>query len=203
MTAFNPSADSASGFASSDRVELAPLRPKIVAVEPAYKKSPTFVLDQRFIPLDDGRTLLRLHKALQIKPDNASGMLEVVGWGIQLPITQAEDVPRQIARKFLSLFSKANNLTISDAEKMEWLFICDQVDVAHFSIDRSAPQYMEGTLTRKYPPSVEWHDGTVEHLPANLAANFFALESGDNFSAFVKVGKNQSTLSIERINLIQ
>lgn len=202
MTALISVAESASGFALSDNAELAARRPRIVAVEPAYKKTPTFRLDQRFIPLDDGRTLLRLHKALLVKPDHSTGMLEVVGWGIKLPIMQADDIPRQIARKFLILFSKATNQTISEAEKAEWLSICDLVDVTQFSIDRSSPQYMEGTLTKKYPPSIEWHDGTVEHLPTNFAANFFALEAGDSFSAFVKIGKGQTTLGIDRISLI-
>ena len=50
--------------------------------------------------------------------------------------------------------------------------------------------------------TIEWHDGTVEVLPLSLSPALYPLEPGDSFSAFVKVGKENRALSIERVSLI-
>lgn len=203
MTAYLPSAaGSVHGFATSDRADLAPRPPSVIAVEPAVKAKQSYRFDQRFFPLDDGRTVLRLNQPLNLVLNPQTMCFEVQDWGITMPAATVEDLPRQVARRFLAFFSKANHQNLDAAEKLQWLRICDQVDVSQFSVDRASPHYSEGTLKKKSPLTVEWHDGTTEHLPQRLAANFFPLDPGDQFSAFVKMGKRNETLQIERISLI-
>lgn len=204
MTFFLPNAPGgAAGFATSDQDELAPPTPAVVAVEQAPRATQSYRFNQRFFPLDDGRTLLRLHEPLTLTLDQRTMDVEVENWGIRMHCGQVEDLPRQIARRFLMLFSKADNDLLTEAEKLQWLNICDHVDVSQFSVDRSAPHYTEGTLKKKLPLTVEWHDGTTESLPVRLAGNFHPLEPGESFSAFVKIGKDGQTLSIERVSLLQ
>lgn len=203
MTAFLSNAPGGvSAFADSDQSELAPSKPRIVAVEQAPKTTHSYRFNQRLFPLDDGRTLLRLHYPLTLLLDKRTMQFEVQDWGVQMDTAQAHDLPRQIARRFLTFFGKANSQSLTEQEKMQWLRICDQVDVAHFNADRSAPHYTEGTLKKKNPLMVEWHDGVRENLANRLAANFHPLEEGDNFSAFVKMGKGNETLNIERVSIL-
>ena len=44
--------------------------------------------------------------------------------------------------------------------------------------------------------------GGAAAFPNRLAANFHPLEEGDNFSAFVKMGKGNETLNIERLSIL-
>ena len=203
MTAFLPTATGvASAFADSDRSDLAPSKPRVVAVEQAPKSTHTYRFNQRLFPLDDGRTLLRLKSPLTLLLDKRTMKFEVQDWGVEMDTAHAQDLPRQIARRFLTLFGKADSQSLTEPEKLQWLRICDQVDVAQFNADRSAPHYTEGTLKKKYPLTVEWHDGVRELLVNRLAANFHPLEEGDNFSAFVKMGKGNETVNIERLSII-
>jgi hypothetical protein len=203
MTVFLPNAaGGAPSFAESDRNDLAPSKPQVVAVEKAPKEIHTYRFPQMFFPLDDGRTLLRLNQSLSLSLDKRSMVFEVKDWGIHMEAGRAHELPTQIARRFLTLFGKADSQTLTPEEKIQWLKICDQVDVAQFNVDRSAPHYMEGKVKRKQPLTVEWHDGTSEHLPDRLAANFHPLEAGDTFSAFVKLGKGNTALAIERLSIL-
>lgn len=192
----------AAGFAASDQLAARP--PAFVRVEAAVapEARQTYRFPQKLIPLDGGTTLLRLREALQLEVDRKRMEFSVEGWGIRMPCAQVEDLPRQIARRFLTLFSKADTETMSSVEKLEWLRILDLVDYTQFAIDRAAPHYTEGTLRGKTPIVIEWHDGTVEQLPGNLAAAFFPLDAGDRFSAFVKSGKDNRTLHVERVCLL-
>ena len=203
MTAFLPNAPGcAPSFAESDRSELAPSKPQVVAVEKAPTEIHTYRFPQLFFPLDDGRTLLRLKQPLALQLDKRTMVFEVKDWGIHMEATRAYELPQQIARRFLTLFGRADSQALTAEEKMQWLRICDQVDVEQFNVERAAPHYTEGKVRQKVPLTVEWHDGTTEKLPARLAANFHPLEAGDTFSAFVKMGKGNVTLNLERVSIL-
>lgn len=189
-------------YAPSERLDAPPPTQIVAKADPSPKKVQRFTLPQQIIPLDEGRTLLRLRKAPTLKVNTRTMEFEAEEWGITMPCDKVEDLPRQIARRFLTLFSKADQDSMEPQERVEWLKLLDNVDFAQFSIDRSAPQYLEGTLVGKNPPRVEWHDGATEILPLSLASSLFPLDPGDNFSAFVKVGRDNRTLSIERVSLI-
>lgn len=203
MTAFSPNAPGGPPtFAASDQSGFTPTKPRIVAIEQSTKSTHSYRFSQQLFPLDDGRTLLRLHQPLTLTLDRRTMRFEVKDWGVQMDSAQAHELPRQIARRFLTLFGKADSQSLTETEKGQWLRICDQVDVAQFSVDRSAPHYTEGTLKKKNPLTVEWHDGSIERLPPRLASIFHPLDPGDYFSAFVKMGKDNATLNLERVSIL-
>lgn len=171
--------------------------------ENAVKRVQTFQFAQQIFAMDDGQTLLRLHKPLKLIVDRQTAEFDVEGWGIHMQCADVAELPRRIARRFLSFLSKSDAGLLNSREKSEWLDILDQVDTTQFNIDRAAPRYVEGTLKRKSPTVVEWHDGANEQINPALAAVFFPLDPGDRFSAFVKLGKNNNTLKIERVSLIE
>jgi hypothetical protein len=180
-----------------------PIPSQIVAeAQPVPKFLKTYRFLQQLIPLDGGKTLLRLRKPMQLTLDQKTLQFDVEHWGIRMHCDDVADLPRQVARRFLQFFSKADARALSEQEMSEWLQILDQVDYTQFCVERSAPHYAEGTLVKKYPLTVEWHDGTTEHLPPAHAAVFYPLDQGDRFSAFVKLGKDNEVISIERVSLI-
>lgn len=202
MTAFTPNGHGEAQFAASDQLDL-PAPPSLIRQADPIPDTPRkFMFRQQIIPLDGGRTLLRLHQPLTLLMNQRTMEFDVEGWNIHMRCAQVDEVPRQIARRFLTLFSKADAGAITPAERIEWLGILDRVDFTQFSVERAAPHYVEGTLQRKLPAVVQWHDGAVEQIPPSLASAFFPLDPGDRFSAFVKLGKDNHALHIERVCLL-
>lgn len=171
--------------------------------EPRRDRKTAYRFAQRVIPLDSGSLLLRLRRPLTLAVNPATMHFEVEGWNIQLPVEEVPDVPRQIARRFIELFSKADARILSDAEETDWLRIVDEVDFTQFSIDRSAPHYVEGTLLRHTPVCrVEWHDGEVTNLAPEVAMALHWMEPDQRFGAFAKLGKDNVIKSLERVTLV-
>ncbi len=171
--------------------------------EPRADRKTVYRLNQRIIPLDGGSLLLRLRNPLSLAVDPKTMQFEVEGWNIHLGVDNAADVPRQIARKFIELFSKADARILSDAEEQDWLRVLDEVDFTQFSIDRSAPQYVEGTLLRHAPVCrVEWHDGETTNLEPAAATALHWMEPNQRFGAFAKLGKDNVVESLERVTLV-
>lgn len=155
----------------------------------------------RFLSIERGNLLLRLYEPASLRLNYALKECRVEGWDICVSIYEAHTLPRQMARKFLDLFSKAEDGDLSEAEDRVWMRIVDQVDYQSFSIDRAAPQYMEGTLHRRTPVCrVEWHDGKIENLSAKAASALALLDPGEDFGAFVKLGHGNEIREIERVS---
>jgi hypothetical protein len=197
-----PSLGTTPQFSTVDGVNPPVPSQLIAEAQPAPKLLKTYRFPQQLIPLDGGKTLLRLRKPLQLFVNQKTLEFDVEDWGIRMHCADVADLPRQIARRFLQLFSKADSRVLSGQETEEWLRILDQVDYTQFCVERSAPHYVEGTLIKKHPLTVEWHDGTTEHLPPTHASVFYPLDHGDQFSAFVKLGRENAVISIERVALI-
>lgn len=202
MIAFTPTSADAPQFATSDRLDAKAPTHIVAKAEPKPSKAHIFRFPQQIIPLDGGHILLRLREAPIVTVDPRTMEFDVQDWGIHMRCDQVEDLPRQIARRFLTLFSKADRDQLGLSEQIEWLKILDKVDYTQFSVDRSAPHHVEGTLIGKNPLRVEWHDGTNEQLSPSVASMFFPLDPGDTFSAYVKMGKENRTIGIERINIL-
>ena len=162
-----------------------------------------FAFDQTLITLEGGRSRLRLRKPLMLRIDPAKLRFVVSDWGIEMDCLQLGELPRELGRKFLRLLSAAESERLTEAEQAEFLRISDYVDFQDFSISRSAPRYMEGTLlNRSQTVSVEWHDGSREVLDWCIARALHEVDPGERFSAFVKLGHNAKTLAIERVSLL-
>jgi hypothetical protein len=173
----------------------------ISAERPTADRTIVGELETRYLEIEGGNLLLRLTKPGRLQINYARMECDVAGWDIRVPLLEAHNLPRLMARRFLDLFSKAEEDRLSDVEAQIWLSILDQVDYTSFSIDRAAPQYMEGTLIRHTPDCrVEWHDGERDKLPPRVAGALSVLEPGEVFGAFVKLGRDNNVRGIDRIS---
>jgi hypothetical protein len=170
--------------------------------EPSREKRVGYVFPQTLFPLDGGKTLLRLRSAPVLQVSNKSLEFEVEGWGIRMKCGEVYDLPRQIARRFLYLFGRSEQQVLSEEERLQWIGILDRIDSNQFSFDRSAPRYNEGVLMQRDPILIEWSDGKTEKINAIVGTALLPLEPGDLFSAYLKLGRDNKTLDIERVTLI-
>lgn len=177
--------------------------------EPTGVIRQTFSLRKSVLQIEPGQLQLRLTQFPQIavNPGTLEGELEceVVGWDVRLRVIEAEKLPAAMARRFLELFSKADQGRLSESEQATWLTVLDQVDYQTFCIDRAQPHYVEGEVTDKHPGfvRVEWHDGTREKIetPAHRALQH--LTRGDSFGALVKLGRDNRATRIECVTLLE
>lgn len=176
----------------------------VAMAEPDRDRCIQYELERDLLPLEGGQVLIRLRNRLKVDLDPRTMMCGVADWGVRLPVSQAGDLPNQLARKFLCLFSNADRGILSDEESDLWLKIVGQVDYRRFCIDRAAPQYVEGTIQTKQPTFVivRWYDDTSEKIELPVASALTALKKGDEFGAYVKLGLGNKALSIERITIL-
>lgn len=147
--------------------------------------------------------MLKLQKPLDLRINRETFRFKVTDWGIEVDCLELSKLPREIARRFLFLMTAAENERLSEQDQADWLRISDYVDFQHFTIERSAPRYMEGILiTKASIVIVEWHDGSRERLNRDAARALSEVNPGERFSAFVKLGKDDQSLAIERVSLL-
>jgi len=162
-----------------------------------------YVLEKSILPLEGGRIHLKLRNALRLKLNIDTFRFEVIDWGVSFDVTDMPGLPSLLSRRFLELFSAAENDTISPADRDAYLHISDYVDFRQFTIDRAPPRYLEGEMiTTSDQVLVEWHDGRRERLPPDVARSLGDLKKGDHFSAWVKLGDEDRAQSIERVKLL-
>ena len=196
-TASSPEMVTAESYGPSGPSQL------IAHAEPTWLERQQYTYKRRLLPIEGGRVLLRLTQTPVVEVDPATQECEVLGWDIKMPCDTVENLPREMARRFLDLFSKADAGRLTAAEKASWLKVLDQIDFTAFSIDRASPHYLEGRLVRLEPMCVvEWHDGERQRLDSDVARALGVLRVGDEFGAYVKLGKDNDVRSIERISLL-
>ena len=204
---FDPEKGAAAAFAGSSVNGAAELEPASSEIVSQHELLPeqlrTFSFPQTLIPIEGGATVLRLRQQLKLVLIEGSDEFVVKDWDIRMPTNQVFDLPRQIARKFLQFFSKADGRALLPAEEVVWCNILGTVDATRFSIERSPPHYVEGQLKQQHPTRVEWADGQTEWLTPKASTALSVLEPGDHFSAYAKLGRNSETLSLSRIMFIQ
>lgn len=172
-----------------------------VLQEPQAMPPLTYTLRRSILQIEPGRLHLRLRQPPEVlvHPDGVN--CEVIGWGVTLPTARAEEIPVEMSRKFLDLFSKADRGLLNESEQLEWIEILDRVDYQTFCIDRAQPHYMEGEITSISTSFVwvEWHDGTREKVESPAHRALTLLRKGDAFGAYVKLGRENTTLKIENV----
>ena len=176
-----------------------------VLEEPQGEIRQTFSLRRSVLQIEPGQLQLRLTETPQIVVDPASLECEVVGWDVRLHASEAEKFPSAMARKFLELFSKADQGRLSESEQATWVDVLDQVDFQTFCIDRAQPHYMEGVVTDKQPGfiRVEWHDGAREKIETPAHRPLQHLAKGDAFGAWVKLGRDNRATRIECVTMVE
>jgi hypothetical protein len=171
--------------------------------DPTQENFLDFVFDQTTIPLEGGNHNFKLLKPLVLRINHSTLRFTVTDWGIEMDCGSLGQLPREIARRFLQLLSGAENESLSEADQAHLLRIADYVDFQQFSINRSAPRYMEGKLiSNAENVIVLWHDGSREQIDHNVAKTLSEVNVGEQFSAFVKLGKDDKSRAIERVSLL-
>lgn len=172
--------------------------------EPTSQIRQTFAFRKTVLQMEPGRLQLKLTAPPMIAVNATTLECEVVGWDVFIHAREAENIPRAMTRRFLDLFSKADTGRLDEREQQCWVNILDQIDFQAFCIDRAAPHYMEGVIVTRQPnfTRVEWHDGTRENLEPRVARSLAFLESGDEFGAFVKLGRDNKAMHIENVTIL-
>jgi hypothetical protein len=183
--------------------------PRTIEVSRAIKakEKPDFLSEFQFaqtvIPLEGGQHRLRLSKPLRLKI-GSDLKFDVVDWGIQMDCLRLPELPREVARRFLSLLNAAENEQLTETDQADWVRISDYVDFRQFFVDRSPPRYQEGTLRSKADKCIViWHDGAREVLPEKAARALVDVNVGERFGAFVKLGSNDDIIGLERVSLLR
>lgn len=175
----------------------------VARAEPKWLKRQQYAFRRSVLPIEGGRVLLRLTGIPMVEVNPATKECDVLGWGIRMSCDSVHNLPNEMARRFLDLFSKADTGRLNETEQQCWMEILDQVDFQAFCIDRAAPHYVEGKLVRLTPVCiVEWHDGERQQINDEVARSLSCLRPDDEFGAYVKLGKENTVRSIERIVIL-
>ena len=134
------------------------------------------------------------------------GVLRIRGWGIEIsPAAQREfNLDREILRRFLSLYGKAEAGGLSAVEQEDWASIVAQVDYQRFCAERSPEVYVEGRLVAREDDAwrVQWHDGSEQSISAPIGRQLDLLEDGEQFGAFVRFGKDRAVTSLSGLSFL-
>lgn len=129
--------------------------------------------------------------------------LEVIDWGLQIPIEEAHDLPRLIGRRFLELYSKATSGVLKEEERGWLQKVSEQMDYHRFAATRKLPRYREATLIRKQPwPLVQFIEEKNIRLDASLSAKLCVLNEGDRFGGWFKLDRKNKIVDIKHIVLL-
>ena len=179
-------------------------RIQVKSSEKPSQKKVSYKLDRKVLGIEGGRLLIHLREPILVELDPQNWTGHVVGWNLVVPAGDIQLLPKILARKFLTLFSKADRNELSQHESAEWVEILDRVDYRRFSIDRAPARYLEGELLDRHSNflRVKWHDGVVQKIERPLASALAALATGDEFGCYVKIGLNDEVKSIERLSIL-
>ena len=152
-----------------------------------------------------GEQHLSLEKPLRADAYLNTGLIRIKDWDIQYPMGRTDfNLDRELVRKFLTLFSRAETNSLSSYEAEEWAKIVAQVDYQRFCADRSPHVYMEGTLLENTAAGwrVRWHDGSEQWVKGQAGTPLNVLDEGQGFAALVKFGREKAVLSIDNISFV-
>lgn len=140
------------------------------------------------------------HSPIRLGYRSGAETMEVIDWGLTVPLEQIGDLPRLIGRRFLDLYSKAVTGSLHEEER-EWLRkVSDQMDYHAFAAARKLPRYREATLVRKSPSlRLQFIDDRDVTLDPHLAPKLIAVEPGDRFGAWFKLDGNGKVTDIEHV----
>ena len=129
--------------------------------------------------------VLEAHQPLKLGYRNSDGMLEVVGWGIEVPLGDGHSIADLISRRFLDLYSRSQHGTLSDEEALNFSEICSQVDYRSFCASRRMPQWQEAWLVRKQPVGfLDFGTGKLVKISAEASRALRLFDAGTYFGAW-------------------
>ena len=157
---------------------------------------------QRFFVV--GKTVLELERNPILLIDVSRREFEVVGWNMKLPYGKEQTLGRELIRKFLFLFHKAEQIELSEAEEVEWANIVERVNYRRFCLDRARPRYCEGTLIERDEVAcrIEWDDGSKERIGAPLTNELGLLDVGERFGVYAKFASENRLSSLSNVKVL-
>jgi len=169
---------------------------------------PSFIFDvpfpQAVMPLGEGDKTIRLWSQPTMRYDSARATVELQPWNIRLRMEEAGNIPREIARTFLTLWTKAERQTLSDPEKSRWAEILEQVDFQQFCVEHAPTRYVQGLLKTRTSAAttVLWQDGTEENVTGAPRTALDLVNEGEAFSAHVRFDRRARTAEIANIAIL-
>jgi hypothetical protein len=128
------------------------------------------------------------HEPIRLGYSDTDGTLEVIGWGLALPLEKAHELPRAIGRRFLDLYSKAVTGALREEDRIWLRTVSEQMDYHSFAASRKLPRYREATLVRKEPVLlVQFLEDRNIKLDKSLTSKLTAIDDGERFSAWFKI----------------
>ena len=162
-----------------------------------------WVLNHRYLSIDGGETLIRLKSKTYIVSDWRSSVISVEGWGLLIPLTNSNQIIRDMGSHILFLLGKAEAVTLNAEQRNSWLHIVTNCDLEDFILHRELAQYFEGKVLRRTPEvRVEWQDGTISTMSPSDARILDILAVGDNFSCYAKLTKSGGIVGLNRLSLL-
>lgn len=131
------------------------------------------------------------------------GHLEVVDWGLRVPLKEYRRLPQEIGRRFLGLYSGAISQSLDTDDLSALEKVSEQMDYRRFAASRILPRRLEATLVRKEPHMlIQFIDESNVKLNPALAQRLDVLQPGDRFSAWFKLDSENRVQDIQHITLL-
>jgi hypothetical protein len=150
----------------------------------------------------EGSNSLHVMQPLRLGYSDEDGTLDVIGWGLRVDLRGAQELPRLIARRFLTLYSKLWNDNLSEEESTAFRNICEQIDYRGFARTRELPRYREAKLIHKVPCYVEFLDLKRVQIDSHLVPKFHVLDEGDLFGAWFTTDLDGKVVDIKNVMLL-
>lgn len=176
------------------RVDFCSYRPKPkteVTIELEYATK-TFPLE--------GDRKLHAAKPLRFAYVDDAGTVEICGWDLKVNLDEATDLPRQISRRFIDLFAKAERGDLDEQEEACFDNICEQIDYRRFCADRDMPRYMEALVLRKTPALIRYLGGANIRLEPEIARKIELLDEGEYFGAYFTLDREGQITDIRNVS---
>lgn len=169
---------------------------------PALTPQASFM--QRVITLDSNGQSLRLWADTTLRLDLLHQEFEVEGWGLRMKMNEVVELPREMARQFLQLWSRSERGQLQEREKEYWKGIVERVDFQAFCNERTSYRYAEGELVERTRDGarVKWADEREEILRGRPGRALDWVNPGEMFSASVKLDRTGRVHAMENCTVL-
>lgn len=130
-------------------------------------------------------------------------LLEVVGWGLTVTLGEGASLSWHVGRRFLELFSRAQQMLLSNEEAAIFAEICAQVDYKAFCAARRVPQWRQAWLVRLQPVClIHYGTGRNIKLGPNAACALSLVQPGEYFGGWFSCDKEGTIESIRGVQIL-
>ena len=169
-----------------------------------FPEKPTAVFEVQQKCFAVGDRILSLEEKPMIAVYAQRQRFEIVDWGINLAFGEQNKIAREMVRKFLTLFSKAERDSLTGEENAEWVKISQSVNYRKFCAERAPFRYVEGEFVRTAADGfvVTWHDGSSNVVSRTAAPELGLLNDGERFSAMARFGDENKVVALESVSIL-